>query len=210
MSSGSCEPVAPRYSEAYPRISALEARRECKRGRSHILWRNRHGHAIGTAELQWQSSNDLLIIPCIPDHGYLCSNKDPIKVEVVWKGSTRDNERPYFVCGKCAEHCDLIVYNQADWLCKRCQGLKNRSECIDEVIRISEELAKIEQLTGAGRPRGMRQSVFENNEKRRIELNVKLGGRTRRTASLEYLPRVTGEWPAPGLVIEHIKTEVTR
>ncbi len=185
MSSGSHEPVPPRYSEAYPRISAVEARRECRRGRSHVLWRNRHGHAIGTAELQWESSNDLLIQPCITDHDYLCSNKDPIKVEVVWKGSTRDNERPYLVCGKCARHCDLLVYDQADWLCKRCQNLKNRSECIDEVVRISEETVEIEQLIGAGRPRGMRQSVYDKMQKRRIELNVRLGGRARRTASLE-------------------------
>lgn len=130
----------PRYSEAYPRVSVGEALRGHRAGKPDVLWRDRLGHAVGFATIDWPQPDAIVMVFHVQDLQYVNGWVGTTEFTITYKGSTRDNLRPFAVCEGCCRHIDIVIYAESEWRCKTCLRLSNRSTLIDPVVRISEEL----------------------------------------------------------------------
>lgn len=195
----------PRYSEAYPRLSVTEALKQWRAGRPHILWRDRLGYVIGVAEIIWESPETLRVRAHVQDLPYMNASSDDRRYSIVYKGSTESNARPYYNCDDCGGDHDLIIINEQGWSCKEFLRLKNRSSLLDEVIRITEDLIRLEGEIGEGRPIGMREAVYQQKQADYRAFQRRLGRRSRRSAGKDFLPRITSEWLGSGPYIDFVE-----
>lgn len=199
------DPNIPQYCEAYPRLSVGDALRGRNTGKPDILWRNRYGHLVGLAAIDWPVPDTIIVSSHVMDLPYIDGDDRVIEFGIVYKGSTHNNERPYIICDGCTRHIDVVIYGGEIWRCKDCLQIANRSTLIDPIVRLTEQLEAIEHLIGKGRPSGMRMTRFEAMSQRHAELGARLNGRPRRSASVIYQPRIDIEWSHRASLYAHLK-----
>lgn len=195
----------PAYLEAYPRLSIGEAWKNQKVSRTVLLWRNNHHHVAGIVEVTWATRDTIVLMPHIKDADYYEGSVAREVLNIIWKGSTPGNERPYAECCACKRHIEVVIYNELAWRCKSCHNLKNRSAILDEVCNITLQLASIEKEISDGRPRGMSQRVFDDKQREIGDLTVRLRRRSRRLPDSRYRFWVSGSWEEPYAFHDHLR-----
>jgi hypothetical protein len=191
----------PTYVEAYPRISIGAALREAGAGRAHLLWRDRGELVVGAACIEDQSRETVLLHYAADELPYAAESAGEVKLKLNWKGSRRDNARPFADCPQCPRHADVLVLRERCWACLGCHRLKYRSALLREEVRWSEHLADLEAEISVGKLAGMREPAFRARVEERDHLARRLGGKPV-TANSLYLTRISTEWiTTPALVI---------
>jgi len=199
---------APRYLEAYPRLSVAEAWAVHRRGRPIVLWRNRYHHVVGMAEVRWLDRMNCEADWMIDDLPYLDAGQGTQSIAVTLSNMSHGMQRTMAWCPRCDSGHGHIVYDGEDWSCKNAMRLINRSACLDEVVRVSEKMDEIEGLIQDGRPGGMREKNYLELQRKLVQLNVILAGRPRRSASSDYRHHVTSEWVSDGGFADHLRARL--
>lgn len=183
----------PGYVEAYPRISVGAVFREGRAERTHLLWRDRSDLVVGAARVA-DTSREAVSLHYVADElPYADPSAGEVVLRLIWKGSRKDNARPFSCCPECPRHVDVLVLRERHWACACCHRLKHRSAVLREEVRWSERLADLEAEISFGKPVAMREPVFRAKMEERDKLAERLNGKPV-TANAECLARVSTEW----------------
>lgn len=191
----------PGYVEAFPRINVGAAIRKAGAGRSHLLWRDRHDLVIGAACVAVTAREAVSLHYAADELPYADASDGDVALRLIWKGSRRDNARPFACCPECPRHVDVLVHRERYWACAGCHQLKHRSAVLREEVRWSERLADLEAEIRVGKPVAMREPVFRAKIDERDKLAERVSGKPV-TANAECLARISTEWiKTPALVM---------
>ncbi len=181
-----------RYWEAYPAISAVDARKAHGQGRNLCLWQER-GRIIGGAEAKWGPER-VSFRYAIQRSAHLEGGRGEGEFEVCYVGSQDDNKRPLFKCQSCGQARSALGFRKGRWACRDCHGLHHRSALVGTKVRWAEKYtrvrAEVEQLWDEPKAKRRLEKKFLELE----EAYVKAGPPPHAVANESFNHVVTSRW----------------
>lgn len=186
---------SPCYVEAYPQLNLFHGRLSRWNGgqvpfpivRYHVPGRM----PAGCVYVLSRTERHLVIDYWFPSLAY-CQAEERTTLRLIEGPNGVDRSRQYLRCDECGKGVATLVFNGA-WACRKCLGLRYRSQCVGTDVRLAEELAQLETRLGKHRPKHMHQARYDRERERAAWLRQQLGIYWP-TVSAEYADVVQATW----------------
>ena len=185
--------LRPRYWEAIPSISAIEARKEAREGRRLCIWLEPSGLPVGGAEIDVRGDK-VAIRYAFHRRPKVDAASGAVTFQIEYRGSRDDNQRALLKCPVCGHARAALGLLEDLWACRECHRLPYRSALVGSPVRRAEAYAKrLHELTEL-RNEGRRPTTIEKKKEEVALALKKAGPMPHRVASRDYNFILSREW----------------
>ncbi len=160
----------PIYMEAYPVLSVTDAVDHVRAGHSLCRWRDVDADEVGQASIIMPSRTQMRIRHSRFRNGYLEFAGGDATFEISWQ-ALGENGRPLFVCPSCQRRVVKIVLRTAGWRCRRCSGLRVKSQTGPKTATdLSHRKDLLDEQLAGGRAPGVWTGTYRDLQEKRREI----------------------------------------